>query len=247
MLLTTFFLSLLPFRRRSYELFLATHFALAMSCLVLLWLHLGVRKRLFIVLLGVSCACWTLQRTAWLFMLWRHNWGSGENRVTIQTISEDLGKGIQAVQLLIKVQEGWKSAPGQYVYLTLPSCNRHKFSILQSHPYQIAWVDKPSSTRSQQVALLVETRRGFSNDIRFGGQMERKALLDGPYGVSHNLNHFDKVLFFASGIGVATHLLYIRNLLRAHNENSARVRRISLVWLVEGRGELFHRLGEIVR
>ena len=100
----------------------------------------------------------------------------------------------------------------------------------------ILWVENPSGSGSQTLVLLVEAQRGFSNAVRFSNTVRQSALLDGPYGVSRRLDRFDKVLFFASGVGISAHLLYIRDLLDAHSRKSARTRRLSLVWLVEADG-----------
>ena len=60
--------------------------------------------------------------------------------------------------------------------------------------------------------------------------------MDGPYGHGAELDCFDKILFVASGIGVAAHLLAIRHLLQAHQDQTARVRRVSLLWFLEKTG-----------
>ena len=46
----------------------------------------------------------------------------------------------------------------------------------------------------------------------------------------------------ASGIGIAAHLLAIRHLLQAHEDKTARVRRISLLWFLEQPGKLLGSL-----
>lgn len=45
---------------------------------------------------------------------------------------------------------------------------------------------------------------------------------------------YDKVLFIANGISIATHLLSIWRLLVAHDEQTARIRRLSLIWFFIG-------------
>ena len=44
---------------------------------------------------------------------------------------------------------------------------------------------------------------------------------------------YDKVLFIANGIDIATHLLSIRHLLIAHDEQTVRIRRLSLGYVLE--------------
>jgi len=38
------------------------------------------------------------------------------------------------------------------------------------------------------------------------------AFVDGPYGVGYDFSNFGTVLMFATGIGVASHLVYINEL-----------------------------------
>ena len=47
---------------------------------------------------------------------------------------------------------------------------------------------------------------------------------------------FDKVLMFASGIGITAHLMQIRHLLDLHHDEVTQLRRISLAWIVEAEG-----------
>ena len=71
--------------------------------------------------------------------------------------------------------------------------------------------------------------------------------MDGLYGSVESLEHFDKVFFVASGIGLAAHLLAIRYLIYAHNEKTSRVRRLSLLWFLETKGQFPTDLTEHVR
>ena len=66
---------------------------------------------------------------------------------------------------------------------------------------------------------------------------QSSAIVDGPYGQMQSLDKFDKVLFVASGVRIAAHLLSAKHLLEAHEDRSARVRRLSLVWFLETSGE----------
>ena len=61
--------------------------------------------------------------------------------------------------------------------------------------------------------------------------------MDRLYSDIESLEHFDKVFFIASGIGLAAHLLAIRHLIHAHNEKTSRVRRLSLLWFLETEGQ----------
>ena len=61
-------------------------------------------------------------------------------------------------------------------------------------------------------------------------------LLDGPYGGDDALDSFDTVMFWAGGIGIVSHLLHLRQMVQAHNDRKARLRRLTLVWMLESWG-----------
>ena len=97
----------------------------------------------------------------------------------------------------------------------------------------VAWVSD-SDRRGKLLHFLVECRKGFSKDVCPAGKVS--VILEGPYGESQDLNGYDKVLFMAHGIGIASHLLAISYLLQRHENQKARVRRISLAWVVKSEG-----------
>lgn len=101
----------------------------------------------------------------------------------------------------------------------------------------MAWSDGGSYQVSKEIYLLIEGRRGFSRALRQCKDVS-SVILDGPYGKSPPLDRFDKVLLIAHGVGIAAHLLTIRHLLRAHEEQTARVRRVSLTWVLENKGRV---------
>jgi predicted ferric reductase len=136
----------------------------------------------------------------------------------------------EAVEVTLTLKKPWNVRPGEFVYLTLPVLGRHHGGFAQAHPYTIAWTD------GSDITLLVQRHTGFSNDLFTTPKDLSSCVVDGPYGYPQLLTGYDKVLFAASGIGVAAHLLNIRALLRAHEDQSARVRRVTLLWFLESPG-----------
>ncbi|KAF2752664.1 hypothetical protein EJ05DRAFT_505837 [Pseudovirgaria hyperparasitica] len=130
-------------------------------------------------------------------------------------------------KVFISPKKIWQVAPGQYVYISMPGIARHRFGFLQSHPYLIAW-----QLPNKDLILLVSRQSGFSNDL-ITSTPQSTLVLDGPYGSPYNLGHYDKVIFFAQGIGIAAHLLTIKSLLYANNQLTARIRRLILIWFLE--------------
>ena len=217
-----------------FETFLISHLALGIGALVLLWIHIGIGLNLSTICVALASGIWLLQRLCWVFFMTFWNGGSRSNTMKVVSVSGDTPV-TQAVQLWIKLRRPWKIYPGQYVYVTAP--HQGALGLLQAHPYVIAWVEDSIKPRERRIVLLVETRRGFSKDIRYGQVEGESVLLDGPYGRSGKIDGYDKVLFLAQGVGIAAHLLYVRHLLEAHKRKTARVRRISLVWTIESSGK----------
>lgn len=120
-------------------------------------------------------------------------------------------------------------APGQSVYLTLPSVSTFP---LEAHPFTISTVHSapemdedvlvvdekdsnsspPSSlarsqeaSRMKQLVFLVRVRNGFSRRLlqAAGGDKTFAAFLDGPYSSPPLLKGFETVILIAGGSGVA--------------------------------------------
>lgn len=237
--------SILFVRRRFFEVFLKMHTGLSICLLACLWIHIKPGKNFPTVMLAVASALRAIQLFSWICRLSYRNIG-GARELSEITHLQDGGASVEASRLQVRVRRPWQVRHGQYVYVTIPSLPHSLWSGLQSHPYLIAWSEHGSKGvyesnahnnslhKSLTLTLLIESRYGFSDKLRHIQEgLEFRVVLDGPYGFSPPLKSFDKVLFLATGIGIAAHLLAIRGLIRDHNNQSARVRRISLLWLID--------------
>lgn len=220
-------LSFYRIRRTWYELFLKTHLLSILSLNIALWFHLTLSINTAALSLSIASLFWIIQTVIWACcLLYRNSGNSG--RVDHHIYSFHRERAVDALYLTIGLHRPWKVKPGQYVYVTLPS--RHRGGI-QAHPYLIVWSEEDSSGRSTSISLLIECRSGFSRQL-LHKEHPRSALLDGPYGATVDLDNFDKVVLIASGIGIAAHVLMLRHLINAHNIKTARVRRLSLYWIL---------------
>jgi predicted ferric reductase len=222
--------SFLYIRRYMYEIFLKTHLLLAVAIVVILWFHIPLSSRFNVIVLGVASGMWLIQQVFWLTRLCYRNLGSGSSMVTSFKEYSSHDPSSEGMGITLKLKRPWKVRPGQYVYLTLPNISRHHGGFLQAHPYAIAWME------GSDISLIVQRQSGFSNDVFRATGRHTSVIVDGPYGQPQQFMCYDKVLFIASGIGVAAHLLAIRDLLEAHENRSARVRRITLLWFLETMG-----------
>lgn len=111
------------------------------------------------------------------------------------------------------------------------------FGLFQTHPYMVAW-SSVNENGHTVIYFLVQSRHGFSKRLR-SMDVGASSIIHGPFGGEQSLRGFEKVLLLSSGIGIASQLLHIRDLLRAHNGRTDRVRRISIAWVVENESEQF--------
>ena len=219
--------SLLPARRWAYELFLKSHQALAIALLALLWLHSFNRSSPGFVAVVVATSLWLSHTTIWLcHFIWR-NFGHGSNHLSV----EDLGG---ASRITISLNRSMRVEPGQYVYLTLPRLATRTYGMFQAHPYYIIATEaEDNGSRARQVHCLVAKRAGFSREISRVNDL--KVWIDGPYG-KQDFGEFDKVIFFACGVGITAYLFSIRRLLRQRQRRISRIQRILLVWFLTTSG-----------
>ena len=213
-----------------YELFLKTHLIFALALAVVLWLHVDLTKTRTAICLGIASALWLVQYVTWLVRLIYRNPTPRSEDVHFTSFPARYSSS-QVMDVTITLKRPWKVAPGQYIYLTHPSISLHQASFLQAHPYIIAWEEDTTIT------VLIQRDKGFTEALFTSPSLASSIIVDGPYGHSQPLDEYDKVLFIASGIGIAAHLLQIKHLLDAHNNKSARVRRVTLVWFLETIGK----------
>lgn len=232
-------LSLLYIRRAFYEAFVILHYLLSLALVVLLWLHVPMQFTLPFICLACGSALWILQNLARASQFVYHRLrGQAEAGCTI-TCPSTSKDSMDAMIVHLELSRPIKVKHGQHVLISVPSTQSF-FGRLQSHPYLIAWSDHGREQASRTIDLLIQRRNGFSNRLGLHKNASAKTFIRGPYGRGARLNDFDKALFVASGIGIAAHLVAIRHLLQAHEERTARVRRISLLWFLEKPGKLFH-------
>jgi hypothetical protein len=67
-----------------------------------------------------------------------------------------------------------------------------------------------------------------------------KLLIDGPYGQSIKISHFDDVVLVAGGSGVASVLSHLGDVIKHSADGSLRVKSIVIVWSIRNVGESRH-------
>ncbi len=151
------------------------------------------------------------------------------DRVHINEFVDPKDDVITAALLTMAVRRPWSFSAGQFVYLCLPTIST--FSMLQSHPFSIVWWETSPSGEAT-ISFLVEPTGSFtSNLVRL--RSARLEIIDGPYGQEHEFGNYETVLMFAGGMGIAGVLPYIRRLVEGESRKKLRVRRLSVIWVLE--------------
>ena len=209
-----------------FELFQATHFALAILMAYALWKHLSFRptfSRNYIIIAGCVFIGTTVARYFRLIfrnMLWRQPYAIAK---VVQVTD--------ASRIQICVPRPWKVRAGEYVYIWLPGASF--WSAFQSHPFMISWWDNDSNGRSKNIYLLLKPASGLTQKLIRHGSSELKAWIDGPYGQVEEIGDYGSILMFATGIGMAAQVPYNKQLLRGYKEYRVRTKSILVVWQLD--------------
>ncbi|XMA13701.1 hypothetical protein WAI453_006492 [Rhynchosporium graminicola] len=222
-------------RRLFYEWFLNLHLLLSVTALVAIGRHVFLKKPAE-TFLQIGIGFWVGMTTMhWLMFAFR-NFAIGRpfakavaTRLSIPYPSERSLKGSSNVlQIDITVPRKWKVKAGQYVFLSIPRLG--VMVGLRGHPFMISWWDW--SLDGLTISLLVKSRTGFTRELDRYTNKELLAFIDGPYGIEHTFGDYGTVIMFATGIGIAGHVPYIKDLISGYNNCQVRTRRILLIWQI---------------
>ena len=222
--------SILYIRRLAYEVFLKLHLMISVGIVVCLWLQTTNLSDFHTICLFVTTGLCCFERLIWfghvVFSRLRN-----VDRITVVAPQENASQDVTTIQ--VRSQRRRNITYRQHIFISVPAIPHSVVGRFQAHPYLVAWEEKEDS--SQILTLLVAPRAGFSRKVRLC-EAGTRIRVDGPYGCVESLENYDKVFFIASGIGLAAHLLAIRHLIKAHNDKTSRVRRLSLLWFLETGG-----------
>ena len=222
-------------RHSLYEIFLKSHSLFAAVILFALWRHLTIKltfSRIYLIA-GISLyGAMTILRYGRI--LFRQS--SWSRPYAVSRVLQ-VHNANDAICLKIDVCRSWHIRAGQYVYVWIPFCSF--WSFFQSHPFMISWWDQDWQDRGTKIYLLIKPRWGFTRKlVRYLGTAGLRTWIDGPYGKGEDIGDFGSVMMFASGIGIAAQVPYIKELLNDIRESKVRTRSILLVWELEKESKL---------
>ncbi|KAH6704163.1 hypothetical protein BKA61DRAFT_560084 [Leptodontidium sp. MPI-SDFR-AT-0119] len=223
-------------RRLFYEWFLNLHLLLFITASIAIRRHVFSKKPAEIFL-QIGIYLWLGMTTLhWLMFAFR-NFAIGRpfakaiaTRLSNPYPSDkSLTEPSNVLQVDITVPRKWKVRASQHVFLSIP-----KLGVLvglRGHPFMI------SCQKGLTISLLVKSRTGFTRQLDRYTNRELLAFIDGPYGIQHKFGDYGTVIMFATGIGIAGHIPYIKDLISGYNNCEVRTRRILLVWQINKESE----------
>ncbi|KAF3394444.1 Ferric/cupric reductase transmembrane component 7 [Penicillium rolfsii] len=229
--LSSLTLMILPaIRRRLYELFLKSHFALGTLGIVMVWMHLNDRLNLNGKLLIASLGAYLVSFSYNLAQQIYRNTMAGK----FFTVA-DITRTKDAVELTFRPRRPWKVYAGQYVYLKAPGVRLLSFA--ESHPFNIIWWENGPDGKGEVISILAKVQSGFTKDLFSCPCNHLRVIIDGPYGEKKETEPYDGVVMICTGIGIAAQLPYAREMILRQKPNDHdhphRKQRVSIIWMME--------------
>ncbi|KAG0124879.1 hypothetical protein HOY82DRAFT_466533, partial [Tuber indicum] len=206
---------------RTYETTVNAHILLGAWILGSLWYHLyALPSRLGLLYLNIAIGVLPIGYVSRWAQIWFRSGGGGPEarRMGVRPL-------VDAIRVTIVVPRPWHFRAGQQVYLRVLGMGIR--ALWQSHHFTIAWWDR------NRITLLIRPRGGFTRRLLLYADCKLHALVEGPFGVEHDLRSYAGVLMFASGVGIAALVPYIRCLLDGHSAAGAGAQGIVVYWRVD--------------
>ncbi|KAL4925813.1 uncharacterized protein BDV17DRAFT_299984 [Aspergillus undulatus] len=222
-------ITLLIIRNWLYEIFIKMHYLLGILALIAIWYHVRLLKvsKSFtqIYLLVGTCTLVVTTVLHWSLLVARN---VTSRQFGSRARAHKTGEGTAVV--VIPVNRPFTVRAGMIFYIWMPgvSC----LSAFSSHPFMIAWWETNRDGKATSISLLIERKTGFTRHLvdQLSRNRDQQYItwIDGPYGGElFNLTVYDQALLFASGIGIASQIPYIREFLELNPEE------IFVVWEVD--------------
>lgn len=209
------FHSLAVLRKKCYELFVLSHNILGIVFVIGTWLH--IEDDNFQQFTIAATAIWTFDK---FLRLVRMSW-FGVKTADIQLIADE------TLKVRVSKPSSWKPYPlcHAYIYFFRPTC------FWQSHPFTVEYSD----AQKDEISFYIKVKGGISHSLHqyLSSQPDNRAnikcIVEGPYGESHTLQHYESLVFFSGGNGIPG--LYASALDLAEKKTSA-TQQIKLYWVI---------------
>lgn len=229
-----------PIRNLSYEFFVVQHIITFFGFIIAVMFHLPSTALYSRVYIYIPIALYLIDRIIRSARFAWNNVRPGHATLTA------LDGGVTKVCVQSKAIKKW--TPGSHVFLSIP-----KLGPGQSHPATIASI--PSSHGGELVFLLkghkgftsrllrkatnssttlLPTKEDSAKSSSTSVQETHIALIDGPYGNSHNdFGSFDTVLLISGSTGTTFTLPILLDLAARSQKAKLPVKRVVFIWIVK--------------
>lgn len=208
--------------------------------IVATWRHVA-SKNSAEIFLQIGVCLWSLTTVIhWLYFAFRNFAFSKPFATAIASrfsnedaTSQTLVVQSTALQVDITVPRPWRVKAGQSIFLSIPRLG--VFTGLRGHPFVISWWER--SHAGLTLSLLVKPRAGFTAKLDKHANTPLRAFIDGPYGTPYDFGEYGTVIMFATDIGIAGHMPYIKDLVSGYNSCKVKTRRVLLIWQISKVGK----------
>jgi len=236
-------LSFANVQRYAYEFFSKFHVIIVVVLIASTYIHIAPKK-LFTppaAYLFAAVCTYILISVLRLSLVLFRSYRTTFTRAAIRTLTYKTRDGrhipiVDAVHVHVQLPRPWKPQTAQWLYLSLPGISNTSFA--QSHPFYVSSWYRDDNGHDIAV-LIVQKRKGFTKNLLMHTTNglepdgERIALIEGPYGRQLDLDSYQVVLLFATGIGIAAQLPYVRTLVESHYNYKRKGRKIMLFWEID--------------
>lgn len=221
-------------------MFLSTHIACAVTIIYAIWQHTRHGSERLWIFPVTFIVVFALSAIARLLRIIFRNIVIGKDAVRL-TLSPQIG---DVACLTLRIPRPWVIRAGERINLGVPHVGI--FYIFQSHPFMITWWESDTRGRATTISILCRPRSGFTRRLveRVEPNRECGAWIDGPFGPSsinmlssNTVIDFGHVLMVSTGIGIASQIPYIKEILDGYHQGRVRTRKISLVWQIDQAGD----------
>jgi predicted ferric reductase len=214
---------------------------LSVVIIIATWRHISSKKPAQIFL-QIGVGLWSVTTVVhWLYFSFRNfAFGQPFAKAVVTRFSnadpssQTLVDLSTAFRVDITVPRPWPVEAGQSIFLSIPRLG--VFTGLRGHPFMISWWER--NHKGLTLSLLVESRAGFTAELDKHANTPLRAYIDGPYGKAHGFGEYGTVIMFATGIGIAGHMPYIKELVNGYNSCEVMTRRVLLIWQISKECEL---------
>lgn len=106
----------------------------------------------------------------------------------------------------------------------------------EAHPFTIANMPDQGTEdgKTGDVVLIIRARDGFTKRLldKAESGVRIPSFIEGPYGHSSHLNHYEQVLLVCGGSGISFGTSNLINIIHAARLGTSAVRRVKLVWMI---------------